>query len=276
MTKTRKAFRLFGCVVATSACFGADDAVKPALRMSAPEHFESHAAWLLQRMVKVNLSLTGAKAHAVDLVFADYYRRTGEHLPRPVLIAYPLAQRASPADNAKEAVLSAQVGQHIEGKIQRTADGLPVMLVESILKVLDSSQEPAFRSVVRRWAQIKPEPISIPIIELMRAARDPLLKLTPGQRDKLDTILMLKSEQAMNVPILGSSSSRIDPLIDGIRLELLAVLTPRQRAQFEATLTFVEQDSTDWRELKTGGDALYAQAVALLEQEAKKKKSSGD
>jgi len=241
--------------------------------MKPPQHFETHAAWFLHRMIESNLVLSKTEAHALDLVFADYYRRTAEKLPRPVLIAYPIGQTKS-TSKGKSDILSAQAGQHIEGRIQRRADGTPVMLVERILEVLKPHQEVAFRRVLKRWAQIKPEPISIPIIEVMRASKDPLLSLTPKQKQEIDRIIYSKTDNIIRAPIGRTDSNQLDPETERIRLKIVNVLTPRQREQFEASLTFVEEEIADWRALKTGGDAIYAEAVALLDKEAKRKKST--
>jgi len=272
MVRNSVVLSLLACFITAPLCFGADGASKPARKMGSPEHFELHAAWFLQRMIKSDLSLDKAKAHAVDLVFADYTRRTAEQLPRPVLIAYPITQGAGGA-SAKPGVITAQTGQRIEGEIQRTADGTPVMLVENLLKVLDPQQEPAFRASLQRWAQIKPEPISIPIIELMRTSRDPMLNLTSTQKAQIDAIFRAKASAAMSSPMISGNSSQLDPLTERIRKQILALLTPMQRTQFGTTLAFVEGEVADWLAMKTGANYLYAEALVLLDAEAKKKAS---
>ncbi len=275
MTKVRIVFPLFACFLAAPSCFGVEGAGKPARKMGSPEHFELRAAWFLQRMIKTDLALSGPRAHAVDLVFADYVRRTAEQLPRPVLIAYPLTD-GSEGSGSKEGVITAQAGQRIEGKIQRRADGSAVMLVENLLEVLDPKREPLFRKTLLRWAQIKPEPISIPIIEVMRTARDPMLQLSPTQNSQIQSILRAKAGAAMSSPMGRGNTSEVDPLTERIREQIVAILTPAQRRQFETTLVFVEAEVAEWRAMKTGGNYLYAEALALLDAEAKKKdKPSG-
>lgn len=274
MTRFRVVFSLFLCFGSAARCLGADDAAKPARRIGSPEHFEIRAAWFLQRMIKADLALNESKAHALDLVFADYYRRTVEQLPRPVLIAYPISE-GSAVSTEKSAVVTAPTGQHIGGEIQRRADGSPVMLVENILAVLDAHHEARFRLVLNRWAQIKPEPISIPIITIMRASKDPLLRLKPKQSAKIEAILHAKAGSAMAIGASSTMSSEANPTIERIRGEVVAVLSPEQRAQFEASMAFVEEEVIDWRALKTGGTAIYDEAISLLAEEAKKKEPSG-
>ncbi len=276
MTRIRKVFAMLVIIFAASSCFGADGSSPPVRKMGSPEHFELRAAWFLQRMIKADLSLDESKSHAVDLIFADFARRTAEQLPRPVLIAYPITDGRD-GSTGKPGMIAAKGGQHIEGEIQRGPDGTPVMLVESLLKVLDSSQEASFRSTLQRWAQIKPEPISMPIIAIMRSSRDPMLNLSSSQSAQFEELFRTKGRSAMSSPVGRPGSNQLDPLTEEIRNHIVGNLSPSQKIQFETTLTFLESEVVDWLALKTGGNHIYADALLLLEAEAKKKtKSMGD
>lgn len=248
------------------------DIEKPTrVRLTLPQHHEIRSALFLHRLLKETLDLDEQRAHAIDLVFADFYRRTVENLPRPIFLAYRIGGNEGVSTDREDRI-TAESGQHTMGETMKRPDGTPVFLLELLIAEIKPEQERLLRQVVDRWNAIKPNPVDLPITRLMRAVRDPRIKLLPGQRRKIEKILYAKMPKGTVTKASVGPLAAAEPKV---RQAIMKEMTPPQQEELLKTLVVLEADLAEWRSTRRGGAPAYENALKLLEAE-KKKKVSGD
>jgi len=248
-----------------SVCAAGDTAAKSKVDITPPMHHEVHAAFMLQRMLQRDLDVSTKRKHAIDLAFAEFYRRVGEGLPRPVLLAYPVAQGSGISTETQDTIDVVR-GQTIYGEVLKDASGKPVTLVDTLVAGMTPEEEARFRPILNRWVEIKPDPVDSLRFRLSRALRDPKIGAGDIQRRKMRELVRTKRVRSKGRATESWRNSD-DAQAREVHKEMLELLNPSQRKRFANTMAELEEEIGTWRALKTGAVALYERAVKLLDAE---------